>query len=73
MKEYTLFYKDGKIEAVFFPDKKSLIEDHFNGSIDQFKADVTRLRWETLSMRYDEDVLTGKINAEMTTADAILK
>ena len=70
MKDYTLIYKDGKSESVTYPDRKTLIDEHFNGNIEKFRQDVQQLKWDTLTIRYVQDVESGKVNAEISTADA---
>ncbi|MDX1628232.1 MAG: hypothetical protein R3345_06000 [Fulvivirga sp.] len=69
MKEYTVIYKSGKSEVIECADKESLIRHHFNDDEDRFKNEVTRLLWSTLTMRYTEDVGSGEVNAEITSAD----
>ena len=62
MNDYTIIYKDGKSENVTYPDRKTLIE--------QFQKDVQQLRWDTLTIRYVQDIESGSVNAEISTADA---
>ena len=70
MKDYLIVYRSGKTESVSCPDKKSLIEMYFKGDESQFKKEVQLLKWNTLTMMYSEDISQGKINAEISTADA---
>ena len=69
MKEYVVVYRNGSTESISCPDKKSLIQNYFKGDEIQFKEEVQLLKWDTLTMRYVENVDHGKIDAEMTTAD----
>ncbi|WP_137089967.1 hypothetical protein [Mangrovivirga cuniculi] len=70
MKEYTIIYKDGNSEVAMFPNKQSIIDKKFGGNSDAFEKEVKMLQWTTLSMRYVEDIKSGKINAVISTADA---
>jgi len=67
--EFQIVYYNNKSEKVSFPGRQSLINELFNGNSDQYKAQVKRLSWSTLAMKYVEDVKTGKIEAEITSAD----
>ncbi|MFZ6052493.1 hypothetical protein [Halocola ammonii] len=69
MTDYTIIYKDGKTEQLECAGKKELIEILFDGQEKSFKDKVSSLKWSTISMRYIEDVETGKIDSEITSAD----
>ncbi len=69
MKEYTVVYKDGSTKEIACQDKADLINNHFENSEEKFKNEVVRLMWNTLTMRYVEDVAAGKVNAELSSAD----
>ena len=70
MKEYTVVYKGTrKSEMIMVPDKKTLIQEMYNGDVRKFKEEVQSLQWSTTSMHYVEDVQSEKIHAEITSAD----
>ena len=69
MNDYTVIYKDGKTKELECAGKKELIEILFDGQENIFKDTVAKLKWSTISMRYIEDVATGKIDSEITSAD----
>ena len=69
MRDYTIIYKDGTSKNIECADKSDLIKELFDGSEEKFKEKVVRLMWNTLTMRYVEDVASSEVNAELTSAD----
>ncbi|MTI21163.1 hypothetical protein E1176_09045 [Fulvivirga sp. RKSG066] len=69
MREYTIVYKSGKSEMIECADKAELIKYHFANDKTKFKNEVSRLMWNTLTMRYVEDIASEKIDAEISSAD----
>ena len=69
MKEYTVVYTSGRTEEVEYPDKETLIREHFGNSVKRFRNEVSRLMWNTLSIQYVEDVQNESNFAQITSAD----
>lgn len=69
MKEYTIIYKDSTTRDVQVTDKAELIREHFGGSEEEFKKQVSFLKWSELSMQCTLDTTTGKITSEISSAD----
>ena len=70
MRDYTIHYHDGHTQDIEVADKKELIEKLFNGDEEKFKQEVDRLRWQSANMFYTEDIDSGEVTSEITTADA---
>ena len=70
MRDYTIHYKDGHTANIEVADKKELIEILFNGEEEKLKEQVEMLRWETANMYFSEEVHSGKVTSQITTADA---
>ena len=69
MTEFTIIYHSGKSEVIECAGKSDLIKQHFSGDEAKFKKEVSRLLWSTLTMRYTEEIGSGEVNAEITSAD----
>lgn len=63
-----VIYNDGHSETVGYPDKQTLIREHF-GSRQDFEDKVRMLKWTTLSTEYVEDISSGKTSAHIFSAD----
>ncbi len=70
MRHYTIHYKDGSTEDIEVAGRKELIDTLFGGSEDTMKEKVETLRWQSANMFFNEDVASGKIDSQITTADA---
>ncbi len=70
MRDYTIHFKDGHTESMEVAEKQELIEVLFDGDEDQFRSKVETLRWQSANMFFKEDVETGEIDSQITTADA---
>jgi hypothetical protein len=68
MKEYLVIFKDGHTECLNYPDKKTMITDHF-GTEEQFKSKVDMLKWTSLATEYVEDIRNGNKSAQIFSAD----
>ncbi|MEM9857433.1 MAG: hypothetical protein AAF843_08760 [Bacteroidota bacterium] len=69
MREYEVCYKDGTSQEIEVADRKELVNRLFNGSEDKLKNQVVLLKWQTANMFFTEDVASGKIESQITTAD----
>jgi hypothetical protein len=69
MREYQIFFKNGKTQDFSCEGKKDLIEKLFEGDEDKLIAEVKLLKWESGAMFYSEDPSEAKVNSQITTAD----
>lgn len=69
MKEYIVIYRNNTSREVAVTGKAELIKEYFGNSEEQFKKEVSLLRWTELSMECMLDVNTGKISSEIFSAD----
>ena len=69
MRDYSVHYKNGEVTEVEVSGREELVKVLFNGSEAKLKDEVELLRWQSTTMVYTEDVATGKIDSEITTAD----
>jgi len=70
MRDYTVHFHNGDTKDLEVADKKELIEILFDGSEEKFKEEVDMLKWQSANMFFTEEVSSGKVNSEITTADA---
>jgi hypothetical protein len=69
MKEYTIVLRNGQSEEAVYPDKSTLIMERFGGNHKAFKKNVSLLKWSTFNVSYIENVQSGKLDAQISTAD----
>lgn len=70
MRDYSVHYKNGEVKEIEVTGRKDLLDTLFQGSEDRLKAEVSMLKWKTANMFFTENVAAGKIDSEITTADA---
>lgn len=69
MREYTLIFKDGRSETVLCEGREALVNHLFDGDVAEYQRQVRRLRWASTTVQYVQDVASGKVHAQLATAD----
>jgi hypothetical protein len=70
MREYVIHYKNGDSKDFKCEGRADLINKLFNGDEEKLKAEVKLLKWESANMFFSEDPSIGKVDSQITTADA---
>ena len=70
MPTFTVTYKNGEAEDLEAFSRDDLIKQHFDDSDSHLKKKVKMITWHHNTIQFVEDVETGQIDKEVSTADA---
>ena len=69
MKEFTVIYRNGDSKDITVEGRDTLIREYFDDSEERFANEVIRLIWHGPTTEYIEDVMSGQLYAQISTAD----